>query len=109
MNYFITGGTGFIGRHVIAELLEKKPRAKIYVLVRSDSKKKFNQQKVHWGDDARRVTAITGDLTRPLLGVPAKKRRELEGEISQVFHLGAVYDLMAEAEHQVRVNFDGTR
>jgi NAD(P)-dependent dehydrogenase (short-subunit alcohol dehydrogenase family) len=109
MNYFITGGTGFIGRHLIAELLEKKPRARIYVLVRSGSKKKFNAQKVHWGDAAARVTAITGDLTRPLLGVPAKKRRELEGEISQVFHLGAVYDLMAEAEHQVRVNIDGTR
>ena len=57
MNYFITGGTGFIGRHLIEELLEKKPRYSVYVLVRSGSRKKFNKQKAHWGDDAKRVIA----------------------------------------------------
>jgi len=109
MDYFITGGTGFIGRNLIGELLEKKPRASIYVLVRKDSKKKFNEQKTHWGGVARRVISITGDLTRPMLGIPAKKRRELEGQIGHVFHLGAIYDLTADGEHQVRVNVDGTQ
>lgn len=108
MNYFITGGTGFIGHNLIGELLQKKNKVTLYVLVRKASKKKFDQQKKEWGDDARRVIPITGDLTRSMLGVPAKKRRELEGKIDHVFHLGAIYDLMADAESQIRVNVDGT-
>ena len=32
MNYFVTGATGFIGRHLVAELLERD--GTIYVLVR---------------------------------------------------------------------------
>jgi NAD(P)-dependent dehydrogenase (short-subunit alcohol dehydrogenase family) len=108
MNYFITGGTGFIGHNLIAELLQKKKKAIIYVLVRKDSKKKFDSFKKDWGNGAKRVIPVTGDLTKPMLGVPAKKRRELEGEITHVFHLAAVYDLMADADSQVRVNVEGT-
>ena len=108
MNYFITGGTGFIGNHLIGDLLQKKKKAIIYVLVRKDSKKKFEAQKTQWGTCAKRVIPITGDLTRPMLGIPAKKRRALEGEIGNMFHLAAVYDLLADAESQMRVNVDGT-
>jgi len=37
MNYFVTGGTGFIGRFVVERLL-KRPKSKVYVLVRKESK-----------------------------------------------------------------------
>jgi len=108
MNYLITGGTGFIGHNLIGELLEQKKEAIIYVLVRKESKQKLQAQKKQWGSNASRVIPVTGDLTRSLLGVPAKKRRELEGKIDHVFHLAAVYDLMADAESQIRVNVEGT-
>jgi len=109
MNYFITGGTGFIGHNLIGELLKKKKKATVYVLVRKGSKEKFETQKKEWGNGARRVITITGDLTKSMLGVPAKKRRELEGKIDHLFHLAAIYDLAADAESQVRVNVDGTQ
>ena len=109
MNYLITGGTGFIGHNLIGELLQQKKTATIYVLVRKGSKQKLEALKKQWGNGAKRVVPITGDLTRPLLGVPPKKRRELEGKIDHVFHLAAVYDLMADAESQVRVNVEGTQ
>ncbi len=109
MNYLVTGGTGFIGHNLIGELLQQKKKATVYVLVRKGSKQKLEALKKEWGSDAKRVVPITGDLTRPMLGVPAKKRRELEGKIDHVFHLAAVYDLMADAESQVRVNVDGTQ
>jgi len=108
MNYFITGGTGFIGHNLIGELLQKKKKATLYVLVRKGSKKKFDEQKKEWRAGAKRVIPVTGDLTSSMLGIPAKKRRELEGKIDHVFHLGAIYDLMADAESQIRVNVDGT-
>jgi NAD(P)-dependent dehydrogenase (short-subunit alcohol dehydrogenase family) len=107
MNYFITGGTGFIGQNLISELLQKK-KGNVYVLVRSGSRKKFEALKKDWGKSARRVIPVTGDLTRPMLGIPPKKRRELEGQIHHMYHLAAVYDLMADAESQIRVNVDGT-
>ncbi|MDX2428554.1 MAG: SDR family oxidoreductase [Xanthomonadales bacterium] len=109
MNYLITGGTGFIGHNLIGELLQQKKKATIYVLVRKGSKQKLEALKKQWGNGAKRVVPITGDLTRPMLGVPPKKRRELEGKIDHVFHLAAVYDLMADAESQVRVNVEGTQ
>lgn len=109
MKYLITGGTGFIGHNLIEELLQQKKNAIIYVLVRKGSKKKLESMKEKWGDNAKRVLPITGDLTRSMLGVPAKKRRELEGQIDHVFHLAAVYDLMADAESQIRVNVEGTQ
>jgi NAD(P)-dependent dehydrogenase (short-subunit alcohol dehydrogenase family) len=109
MNYFITGGTGFIGHNLIGELLQKKKKATLYVLVRKDSRNKFENQKKEWGNGAKRVIPVTGDLTKSMLGIPAKKRRELEGKIDHIFHLAAVYDLMADAESQIRVNVDGTQ
>jgi len=109
MDYFITGGTGFIGHNLISELLQTKKKATIYVLVRKGSKDKFERQRKDWGSAGRRVVPVTGDLTRPMLGVAAKKRRELEGKIGHVFHLGAVYDLLADTSSQVSVNVDGTR
>jgi len=109
MNYLITGGTGFIGHNLIEELLLKKKKATLYVLVRKESKQKFDALKKNWGNGAKRVVPITGDLTRPMLGIPPKKRKELEGQIDHVFHLAAVYDLMASVETQVHVNVEGTR
>ena len=90
MNYLITGGTGFIGHNLIEELLAKKKQGTIYVLVRKESKQKFETLKNKWGNGAKRIIPITGDLTRPMLGVSAKKRKELEGQIDHVFHLAAV-------------------
>ena len=109
MNYLVTGGTGFIGHNLIGELLQQKKKATIYVLVRKESKKKLEALRKEWGNGAKRIIPITGDLTKSMLGVPAKKRRELEGKIDHVFHLAAVYDLMADAESQVRVNVEGTQ
>ncbi len=107
MDYFLTGGTGFIGRNLIDLLLKR--RGTIYVLVRSGSKDKFKQLSERWGNQAKRVVPVTGDLTRSNLGVSAAKRRDLKGKIGHVFHLGAIYDMKSDAETQQQANVDGTR
>ncbi len=40
MNYFVTGATGFIGRHLVAELLKRE--GTIYALVREGSRGKLD-------------------------------------------------------------------
>ena len=108
MNYLVTGGTGFIGKHLIAELLARSRKATVYVLVRRGSKNKFNALSKEL-DAGGRLIAVTGDLSRSFMGVSAAKRRELEGNIDHVFHLAAIYDLQADGETQWAANVDGTR
>ena len=108
MSYFVTSGTGFIGRNLIDQLLNRK--GTIYVLVRRGSKKKFNQLvSERWSDHSRRVVAISGDLTKPKLGVSQADSDELSGKIKHFFHLAAMYDLAADEDANRAANIDGTR
>jgi len=106
MSYFVTGGTGFLGHNLIDRLLKRK--GNVYVLVRSGSKKKLDALKVNWGDAAKRVIPVTGDLGKARLGISAAKRKEMEGKITHVFHLAAIYDLKADAASQEVANIQGT-
>ena len=64
--YFVTGATGFIGRHLVERLLERE--GDIHVLVREGSREKLDSLLERWGA-ADRVKPLTGDLTEPLLGL----------------------------------------
>jgi NAD(P)-dependent dehydrogenase (short-subunit alcohol dehydrogenase family) len=108
MQYFITGGTGFIGKRLIARLLERED-SRIFFLVRSADPERLAALYELWGCDKTRVTPVVGDLTQELLGISAADRRKLGKRTTHCFHLAAIYDLAADAENQIRVNVEGTR
>ncbi|MEM9533646.1 MAG: SDR family oxidoreductase [Pseudomonadota bacterium] len=106
MAYFVTGATGFIGRHLLENLLKKR-KGTVYVLTRSQSKGRLKALAADM-PDPKRVVPVTGDLTRGYLGVSKKMREQLRGKIKHFFHLAAVYDLGASAEDQEPANIKGT-
>lgn len=108
MQYFMTGATGFIGRRLVAKLLEREGST-IFILVRDSERERLDELYAFWGCDHARVRPVVGDLTEDLLGVSAADRKKLGKKTTHFFHLAAIYDLSADAESQLRVNVDGTR
>ncbi len=107
MSYFVTGGTGFIGRYLIDNLLKRS--GTIHVLVRKESTKKFDALVKRQGWDPKRVVAVAGDMTKPKCGLAAAQLRALTGKVKHFFHLAAIYDMAASAEAMQEANIDGTR
>jgi len=107
MAYFITGGTGFIGTHLLRRLLRRE--GTLYILTREGSRARFDALREAAGDQADRLVPVTGDLREPMLGLDKDLVAQLRGRIDHFFHLAAIYDLSADAASQVATNIEGTR
>jgi thioester reductase-like protein len=82
MSYFVTGATGFIGRHLVERLLDRP--GQIYVLVRESSTDKLGElMSSSWAskhpDAVQRIRPVIGDLGQPRLGVDESTIAELTG------------------------------
>src|SRR5436189_5813421 len=85
VNYFVTGATGFVGRHLVQELLKRD--GTIHVLVREGSRGRLDELIERWGAGDR-VKPVIGDLAKPALGIDGFDER-----IDHLFHLAAIYDM----------------
>src|SRR5688500_815947 len=93
MSYFVTGATGFLGRHLVSNLLKRK--GTIHVLVRKDSQKKLDAIGGQMGCDMKRVVPVVGDVTAAKCGVPAAQVRALAVKVEHSVHPAASSDLNA--------------
>lgn len=115
----VTGGTGFIGKAVLARLLDVPAYKKIYLLVRGNDKgtaedrvtkilaKMFpagRQEEVR-----ARVRAIQGDITLPGLGISEADIESLKSDLHQLMHVGASTDFGAPLDESRLSNVVGTR
>ncbi|HEY0774626.1 MAG TPA: SDR family oxidoreductase, partial [Nocardioidaceae bacterium] len=107
MTYFVTGATGFIGRHLVQELIANRD-GEIFLLVRPSSRSRLETMIRRWGADDR-VTVVPGDLGSPLLGVDDGWVEQHRDRIDHFFHVAALYDMTADDEQNERLNVGGTR
>jgi short-subunit dehydrogenase len=101
LNYFVTGATGFVGRHLVEELLKRD--GTIYALVREGSRGRLDELNERWGGGDR-VQPVFGDLSKEALGVEG-----FDEKIDHFFHLAAIYDMAADDESLMRANVEGSR
>src|SRR3954447_17402273 len=100
MNYFVTGATGFIGRHLVEQLLRRE--GTIYALVREGSRGRLDElsERLNAGD---RIVPVPGDLSQEKLGIDGFSER-----IDHFFHLAAIYDMDADEDAMRRGDGDRT-
>ena len=108
MRYLVTGGTGFLGRAVLARLLARDDCDAVYALVRRGSVEKL-RRRTRDMDGADKLVTVTGDLTAERLGLSDKTVDDLAGQVDEVLHLGAIYDVTADDAANRAANVDGTR
>jgi NAD(P)-dependent dehydrogenase (short-subunit alcohol dehydrogenase family) len=98
--YLVTGGTGFVGRHLVDRLLARDD-VRVLVLVRPGSVARL----ARFGD---RVEPLLGDLTESMLGAGKADRGRLRGTVDHFVHVAALYDMTADDETNQASNVGGT-
>jgi len=115
----LTGGTGFLGAYLLAELL-RQTGARVLCLVRADDEAaglaKLRRELAAHGlgeavaaAGAERLAAVPGDLARPFLGLSPEAFERLGRSVEAIYHNGAMVDFLAPYRALRAANVLGTR
>jgi amino acid adenylation domain-containing protein/thioester reductase-like protein len=115
LEILLTGSTGFLGTHLLRELLDAT-NARVWCLVRAgdaahamariaDAAARHGLP----GLPAGRVIPLPGDLAAPRLGLAPGEFRELTRSIDIIYHAGAIVNFIYPYEELRAANVAGTR
>ena len=114
--FLLTGATGFLGAHLLFELLRRGQCAKVICLVRGASPADGLQRVCgtfrRYGLDVgilKDIETVCGDITLPCLGIPADDYKRLSDEVTAVIHCAATVNMLANYETLKAANVTGTR
>src|SRR2546423_33803 len=102
----VTGFPGFIGRRLVARLLEDDPDTRVAAVVEERMLDPAREVAQRLGDD--RVELVAGDIGERRLGLADDDYERLRAEVVRVFHLAAIYNLAVDVDIARRVNVEGT-
>ncbi len=106
--YLVTGATGLIGRHFVAEILDRSDTERVWVLVREQSQDRLTAAARDW-PHAEKIKTVLGDVREERLGIGDEQVAELTGTVDHLVHLAALYDIAADDDASIAANVDGTR
>lgn len=105
--YFVTGYPGFIGKRLVQHIAKQDPEGKIYLLVQQkfakDARKYVERIKT------ARIELLVGDIVDMHLGLSGEEYNRVCDEVTDIFHLAAIFYLGVPRDVAWRVNVDGTR
>ena len=106
MHAFVTGFPGFIARRLVARLLAGVPDLRVTALV--EERMAGPARAAADAIDGGRIELVTGDIGDRRLGLDDDTYRRLAGQVTDLHHLAAIYDLAVPLEVAQRVNVEGT-
>ena len=116
-NILLTGSTGFLGIHLLYELINKT-NSDIYCLIRNKNEQNpknrlinklkfyFDKNMLHYID--KRIHVITADISSPKLGLTDKEYKILGNKIDLVIHSAAIVDHYGDSQLFELINVTGT-
>nr|WP_295863388.1 non-ribosomal peptide synthetase [uncultured Chitinophaga sp.] len=113
----LTGATGFVGIHLLQELLDNAT-ATVYCLVRARDEH-HALDKIHQAfaayhipvqeDTRHRIVPVVGDFGQPFLGIAGQAYQELAGKVEVIYHSGSSVNFIEPYSFMKKPNVDGLR
>ncbi len=108
--HFVTGYPGFIGKRLVARLLERDRKANVRLLVQPKFARDARRYlKTLDPKLAARAEVLVGDIVDMHLGLSGEEYHDLVESVDHVYHLAAISYLGVDRRTIERVNVDGTR
>lgn len=114
-NVLLTGATGYLGSHVLHELLTQHDDVNVFALVRGSDGEVSRDRladvyRGYFGIDmVGRVNVICGDMSLTNLGMDRDAFIRLSEQLDAVLHCAADVRHFGEREHFEKMNIGGTR
>jgi nucleoside-diphosphate-sugar epimerase len=107
----VTGSTGFLGKQLVRELLERQPKARLALIIRPRQGQTAAQraESIVHASELSRVAVYSGDVSEPDCGLEAATWERLCTEATRVIHSAATVRFDHTLEQARRMNVDGTR
>ena len=107
----VTGATGFLGVQLVRELLERKPNARLALLIRNSAGQSGQQRADSFIPLAQRprVQVFSGDVSQPNCGLDPSAYVRLSAETTRVIHSAATVRFDHSLDEARRINLEGTR
>jgi amino acid adenylation domain-containing protein/thioester reductase-like protein len=117
-NILLTGATGFLGSHILYELLQQTD-IRVYALVRGGDTEnaksrlyeiiRFYFPQIHQWILNQMIVVVKGDITSERFGLPEEEYRELQQKIDTVIHTAALVKHYGDSEEFGRINIQGVQ